>query len=526
MWAGSGCSDRPTSLQPPGLDYFQDAVDLLPKMDEEPTLEYAQVLCLFAYYSYALNRQNEAYRHIGLALRTCLVMGIHHSLVGKSTFPHSSTKSVATALERERVNRLWWTVYILNQLFSSKVGLPLGISDSDITAEPPGTIPLTEEEEAELYPCRTFVIDAELVKLRHEMTTSLYEYLKIHDVADDELTDPKGGPLVCKVLEYHSKLVYWEHNLPDDLKICIHRDGKVSGLTRRIATIYLCYYQVATVVLRPVLDLVFNQLLAKLSGQTGSHHGLEEADLCLPLSQQVQRVCEQTVADACNMMKVFTWLFEENMITPYNYWDCNHAFSSAVTILMAELMERIVNTSKIRPVPLFYINKEATRTSLDRATKLLEFQEELGSIPAMECMQLLRNLRLKVDGFLQVLQATQTATPSNSTREDGAAGFARVNSSQSSSPADRDHGPLVIQLADSPPRPNSFITSTSTVPTYDCDFNPSPLSSALIMNKDLNIGSNVQPFGNLSSDFTSSLWDSHVSHFEIWNDFEDPLVGE
>lgn len=213
-------------------------------------------------------------------------------------------------------------------------------------------------------------------------------------------------------------------------------------------------------------------------------------------------------------------------IAPYNYWDCNHAFSSAVTILMAELMERIVNTSKIRPVPLFYINKEATRTSLDRATKLLEFQEELGSIPAMECMQLLRNLRLKVDGFLQVLQATQTATPSNSTREDGAAGFARVNSSQSSSPADRDHGPLVIQLADSPPRPNSFITSTSTVPTYDCDFNPSPLSSALIMNKDLNIGSNVQPFGNLSSDFTSSLWDSHVSHFEIWNDFEDPLVGE
>lgn len=73
--------------------------------------------------------------------------------------------------------------------------------------------------------------------------------------------------------------------------------------------------------LRPVLDLVFNQLLAKLSGQTGSHHGLEEADLCLPLSQQVQRVCEQTVADACNMMKVFTWLFEENMISMLQSWD-------------------------------------------------------------------------------------------------------------------------------------------------------------------------------------------------------------
>lgn len=130
------------------------------------------------------------------------------------------------------------------RLLSSKVGLPLGISDSDITAEPPGTIPLTQEEQAELYPARTFVIHLELLRLRHEMTTSLYDYMKIYDVADDELTDPKGGPLVCKVLEYHSKLIYWEHNLPEDLKICIHRDGKVSGLTRPIATIYLCYYQV------------------------------------------------------------------------------------------------------------------------------------------------------------------------------------------------------------------------------------------------------------------------------------------
>ena len=72
--------------------------------------------------------------------------------------------------------------------------------------------------------------------------------------------------------------------------------------------------------LRPVFDLVFNQLLAKLSEQTGSNNGLEEADICLPLSQQVQRVCEQTVADACNMMKVLTWLSDEDMISKPQSW--------------------------------------------------------------------------------------------------------------------------------------------------------------------------------------------------------------
>lgn len=113
-YGASQSKDQTNSVQTPGLDHFRDAVDLLPKMDEEPTLEYIQVLCLFAYYSHSLNRQNEAYRYIGLALRTCLIIGIHQSLSGKSVFQHSTAKSLTTALERERVNRLWWTVYIMN----------------------------------------------------------------------------------------------------------------------------------------------------------------------------------------------------------------------------------------------------------------------------------------------------------------------------------------------------------------------------------------------------------------------------
>lgn len=217
------------------------------------------------------------------------------------------------------------------------------------------------------------------------------------------------------------------------------------------------------------------------------------------------------------------------ILAPYNYWDSNHAFSSAVTILMAELMEKIVHASKLRPNPLFFTNKEATRTALDRATKLLEFQEQLGNVPAVECMQLLRNLRLKVDGLLQVLQATQNVAQPNPAKEQGSAGhlhLARVSSVPSSSSPEYSQQPLLIQLSDSPHRPNSFITSGSTAPDYDSDFNPSPLSSALVISKDLTIEPNVHPLPNLSCDFTGALWDNHVSHYEIWNEFENPLVDE
>lgn len=300
--------------------------------------------------------------------------------------------------------------------------------------------------------------------------------------------------------------------------------------------------QVATVVLRPILDLVFNQLLAKLSEQTGEPFASEAPDLCLPLSQQVQRVCEQTVADAGNMMKVLTWLLDENLIStllwncqysqlltdtslaPYNYWDCNHTFSSAVTMLMAELMESIVNVSRLRPNPLFSTNKEATRTALDRATKLLEFQEELGNVPAAECMQLLRNLRIKVDGFLQVLQTTHNVAQQKSPGEYGSGsqlGITGVGSVQSSSSPEHSQEPLLIQLSDGPHRLNSFTTTTSAALRYDGDITESPLSSALVNTSHRNIEADVYPL-----DFTSALWDNHVSHYGIWSEFENPLVDE
>lgn len=193
-------------------------------------------------------------------------------------------------------------------------------------------------------------------------------------------------------------------------------------------------------------------------------------------------------------------------------------------MLMAELMESIVNVSKLRPNPLFFTNKEATTTALDRAAKLLEFQEELGNVPAAECMQLLRNLRIKVNGFLQVLQTTHNVAQQKSPGEQGSGsqlGITRVGSVQSSSSPEHSQEPLLIQLSDSPHRPNSFTTTTSAALRYDSDLTESPLSSALVNTSYRNVEADVYPL-----DFTSALWDNHVSHYGIWSEFENPLVDE
>lgn len=39
--------------------------------------------------------------------------------------------------QSERCRRVWWTVYILDRTFSSSMGVPIAIQDSDITAPLP-----------------------------------------------------------------------------------------------------------------------------------------------------------------------------------------------------------------------------------------------------------------------------------------------------------------------------------------------------------------------------------------------------
>ncbi|CCK72294.1 Zn(II)2Cys6 transcription factor KNAG_0J02130 [Huiozyma naganishii CBS 8797] len=105
----------------PGLKYFKKAVSLLEDNFDNPDISYLEILILIIIYLISLNRLRYSYLYIGNALRCAYLLGLHKD----STYDNSAY----TVEERERMCRVWWTIYNLEKFISSKVGCPSSIAN-------------------------------------------------------------------------------------------------------------------------------------------------------------------------------------------------------------------------------------------------------------------------------------------------------------------------------------------------------------------------------------------------------------
>lgn len=97
-------------LQPPGSEYYFQAVSLLQELAESPDIEYVETLCLLALYAYSLNKVNTAYMYVGVAMRAALALGLHRDvkdgIVGRSC--------TSDRVRHEHEKRVFWNVYYLD----------------------------------------------------------------------------------------------------------------------------------------------------------------------------------------------------------------------------------------------------------------------------------------------------------------------------------------------------------------------------------------------------------------------------
>ncbi|KAF5622700.1 transcriptional regulatory [Fusarium tjaetaba] len=88
----------------------------------------ALVCCGLALYLQAVDHRNSAYVYLGTGLRIALSQGLHRDIAGDSADDH----------ELRRYRNAWWTLYILDRKFSSLMGAPSSVQDSDISVPIPG----------------------------------------------------------------------------------------------------------------------------------------------------------------------------------------------------------------------------------------------------------------------------------------------------------------------------------------------------------------------------------------------------
>ncbi|TDZ68176.1 putative transcriptional regulatory protein [Colletotrichum trifolii] len=112
----------------PGMAYFAKASRIMGLLDERPGTDSIEIMLLISFYSLALNRRYSAFVMSGTAMRMAIVMGLHLNI------PESQLRDPGT---REHRKRLFWTTYIFDRIWASKLGHPSAIQDSDIGVDLP-----------------------------------------------------------------------------------------------------------------------------------------------------------------------------------------------------------------------------------------------------------------------------------------------------------------------------------------------------------------------------------------------------
>ncbi|KFZ16540.1 hypothetical protein V502_05055 [Pseudogymnoascus sp. VKM F-4520 (FW-2644)] len=356
----------------PGVSYFMHSCSLLPILPERATLEHIEILILLSFFSHNLNRRNSAYLWIGSALRLSLTLGLHHN------FPRTI---VMDPVARQHRVRIWWTIYICDRMWGSKLGHPLMIPDRDITVDLPSFSGLTNEERAEFPDPDYIIASIKLAKIAGNIITTVY--CRGHP-----------PPFIQSVQKVLGDLNAWMADLPDTIRL-----AKAGGCTpRHVVSLHLSFNQCVILVTRPVLLHVF----------TKSRDGSSPTNDMTPVTSTLADACLHT---ARHSNELLTQLWIEGALSTFGYFDAQYLFSSAVILAISSISDAD--------------GKDKDR--LDSAAQLLQSMANSGNLSATEFCGHLDQVRSAANES----RSAVTDAPSTSEAEPGISTYSAFNTTMS-----------------------------------------------------------------------------------------------
>ncbi|KAI8202385.1 hypothetical protein KHU50_004981 [Colletotrichum sp. SAR 10_65] len=188
----------------PGMGYFARATRVLRIVSERPRIDVVELRLLLSFYSLALNRRHTAYTFAGSATRLAVVMGLHLNV------PESQLRDVAA---REHRNRVFWTAYIFDRMWASKLGHPVCVQDVDIEVDFPSNPAVDESIADDFADASYFVASVKLARVLGKIVPLIYrrrnQQMSLSHRVQEALNDLRG----------------WVEELPPQL----HIDHKVTS---------------------------------------------------------------------------------------------------------------------------------------------------------------------------------------------------------------------------------------------------------------------------------------------------------
>ncbi|CVL08360.1 related to positive activator of transcription [Fusarium mangiferae] len=314
----------------PGNEYFMKAMELFPDtygLYIDPILSI-EVCCGLALYLQAVDHRNSAYVYLGMGLRIALSQGLHRDIAGDSVDDP----------EVRRYRNAWWTLYILDRKFSSLMGAPSSIQDSDISVPIPGD---------QTTPRRSSSLEMH-IKLSRLKTKVLNTIYGIDGKLD--VSFPKNTMSILRELA----ALGVELNSAPDLKL-----DNQSPLSRVSATLNLCYHQCIVLATRPLLMCILRDKLEK-----SRHDNNANAEIAEPVKALV-RTCYDS---AHKSLRILTTLQSQDLLELFLPFDLDHAFSAGFVLALI---------SAIQPFP-----DAASESSFELTRNILDALIAGGNLPA------------------------------------------------------------------------------------------------------------------------------------------------
>ncbi|CAR23189.1 KLTH0E03256p [Lachancea thermotolerans CBS 6340] len=271
--------------QIPGMCYYISALKYFHEPIEEPNLDSVRTLILIAFYSQGLNRMNSVYAYTGLALSTAVAQGIHRQ-ANNHQFPRA---------EQEARKKIWWTAFLMDTLWASRLGLPPHFNSCDIDIELPDESMSTEDG----FDPKYLIANTHLALLVRSVMREVYGATRESFVEN----------VFCNL----KRLEIFMASLKPELKTYT----TVAKDNRSTANLHLRYNQLIILTVRPL----YLSLLKDPKKRT------EEID---------RAIIKCTEAAAANVGILCT-LFESKCFSAFGFLEAQCCFSSILILIMAVL---------------------------------------------------------------------------------------------------------------------------------------------------------------------------------------------
>ncbi|CRL28340.1 Transcription factor, fungi [Penicillium camemberti] len=372
-------------------------------------------------------------------MRMGLTIGLNHNIL---------ESQVIDPVERQHRIQIWWTIYIFDRMWGSKMGLPMQILDEDIHVDMPSTISPRWRHEEELSDSDYMTANIKLARIVGETITKLYSRRKYQET------------FLQRVQKILKALKHWVETLPESLRLNME---DLESSKKPIVSLHMSFNQCVILTTRPTLLHLLMTLSKKSKSRSNTTNntggaGTESESEEVSVSQPVLTLSEACIHAARHSHSMILTRWINGSMPTFGYFHAHYLFSSALILAMSSF------------VP---IGSPTDMTGFDSALDLLRSMTENGNLDAAEfyhnleqvkvCLAAYRDLR-RDEGSADVTAGGVAPNTNANASGNARSGAGALALSRPSSDVATATTPFLNALPLNPPTSTPASVSTSIPP--------------------------------------------------------------